>query len=362
MWSAVAAGAIALASVLSYPDEGSEPMGRAGAWVARASDPIALARNPAGLAGQRSRLGAGWDLAFRHSGSDAFPVGYLVIAMLASPRLSLGTGIVTPHGVPRLASPRFESQTWFAIPTIGLAYEIADGIRLGAAFGWGIASIRTSSPFGTAYGDYQVTTLANDFFVPRATLGVHARANEYVEAGASFMASAPFSGSGQGRASATTFVDNRWYPKTELDFAIPAEASLGVRVRAPRGSTAKGDPIDTEIGDVELDASWSNDSAIDRHGRRFRDVVGFRLGGDLNVVPGAFAIRAGALVTPRSAEGGTIAAEAMAGTRIGLSAGATARVDARFDVSAAYLHVFIDDVGTLRDGLDVIHLGVAYRF
>jgi hypothetical protein len=359
MWPAVAVGAIGLASVLSYPEEGSEPMGRAGAWVARASDPIALARNPAGLAGQAARMSAGWDLAFRQSGSEPFPVGYFALSLPASPRLSLGTGIVTPHGIPRISSPGFASETYFAIPTIGLAYEIADGIRVGAALGWGIASVWTSAPVHTQFGEYRVTNLANDFFVPRATFGVHARANEWVEVGASFMVSERFSGSGQGRASATTFVDHRWYPKTELDFAIPAEASVGVRLRAPRGSATKGDPMDTEVGDLEIDAAWSNDSAIDRYGRRFRDVVGFRVGGDLNVVPGALAIRGGAFVTPRAAQpSDVVPLEAMGSTRIGLSAGATVRVDKRFDVSFAYLRMFLSD----DDGLDVMHLGVAYRF
>jgi hypothetical protein len=334
-------------------------MGRAGAWVARASDPIALARNPAGLAGQPARMSAGWDLAFRHSGSEPFPVGFLALSLPATPRLAIGTGIVTPHGIPRLSSAGLASETYFAIPTVGLAYEMADGIRIGASVGWGMASVWTSAPVQTQFGEYQVTNLANDLFVPRATLGVHARANEYVEAGASIMVSERFSGSGQGRASATTFVDHRWYPKTELDFAIPAEASLGVRLRAPRGSNAKGDPIETEIGDLEIDATWSHDSAIDRYGRRFRDVVGFRVGGDLNVVPGALAIRAGAFMTPRAAQPSSVVAlEAMGGTRIGFSGGITARVDKRFDLSAAYLHAFIGE----DDGLDVMHLGVAYRF
>jgi long-chain fatty acid transport protein len=333
-------------------------MGRAGAWVARASDPIALARNPAGLAGQPARMSAGWDLAFRHSGSEPFPVGFLAITLPVSPRLALGTGVVTPHGVPRLSSPLLESQTLFAIPTLGLAYEIVPDVRLGVALGWGMASVRTSSPFATTYGEYRVTTLTQDLFVPRATAGAHARVHEWIDVGASLMVSAPYSGSGQARASATTFVDHRWYPKTELEFAVPAEATVGVRLRAPRGSAAKGDPIDTEVGDLEIDAAWSNDSAIDRHGRRFRNVVGVRIGGDLNVVPGAFAIRAGAFLTPRASEPGAVALEAMGATRVGFSGGATARIDKRFDLSVAYLHMFLSE----DDGLDVMHLGVAYRF
>ena len=38
------------------PDNGSEQGMRGGAWVARASDPLAAFYNPAGLAGQPARL------------------------------------------------------------------------------------------------------------------------------------------------------------------------------------------------------------------------------------------------------------------------------------------------------------------
>src|SRR4051812_38697704 len=54
------------ASVHEYPEQGSEPPGRGGGWGARASDPIAVARNPAGLAGQRPAVAIGYDLAIRH--------------------------------------------------------------------------------------------------------------------------------------------------------------------------------------------------------------------------------------------------------------------------------------------------------
>src|ERR1700758_3333913 len=42
--------------VMEFPDNGSEQEGRGGAWVARASDPLATFYNPAGLAGQPTRV------------------------------------------------------------------------------------------------------------------------------------------------------------------------------------------------------------------------------------------------------------------------------------------------------------------
>jgi len=368
MWPAVAATSIALASVFSYPDEGSEPMGRAGAWVARASDPIALARNPAGLAGQPLRMSAGWDLAFRHpcvgevcDDGAAFPVGFFALSLPVSRRFTIGTGIVTPHGIPNMSSKLLDSTTLFAIPTWGVGWEVAPDVRIGASFGWGMATVRTVTPEHTIYGDYEVTALTRDLFIPRLTLGAHARANDWVEVGASFMASAPYSGSGEGRASATTFVEHRFYDHVDVDIAIPMEASIGVRARVPR-RFSKGDPIDTEVADFEIDTTWSDDAAIDGYGRSFRNVIGFRAGGDVNVVPGVLALRAGLAFTPRSGDPRTVALETMSGTRVALSVGATARIEGQFDLSVAFLHMFIDDVGPLRDGLDVMHLGVAYRF
>src|SRR6266550_3869307 len=46
----------AKASGFEVPENGTEIMGRAGAWTARADNPMAAALNPAGLAGQGTAL------------------------------------------------------------------------------------------------------------------------------------------------------------------------------------------------------------------------------------------------------------------------------------------------------------------
>src|SRR3954469_7807824 len=43
-------------NVTEVPDNGSEQQARGGAWIARASDPLATFYNPAGLAGQTSSV------------------------------------------------------------------------------------------------------------------------------------------------------------------------------------------------------------------------------------------------------------------------------------------------------------------
>ncbi|HVJ93178.1 MAG TPA: hypothetical protein VM580_25430, partial [Labilithrix sp.] len=57
----------AASNVTEVPDNGSEQMGRGGAWLARASDPLATTFNPAGLAGQASRITVQGSLIFHHT-------------------------------------------------------------------------------------------------------------------------------------------------------------------------------------------------------------------------------------------------------------------------------------------------------
>src|SRR5437868_9258290 len=54
-------------NVTEFPDNGSEQMARGGAWVARASDPLATIFNPAGLAGQPTRVTVQNNFIFEHT-------------------------------------------------------------------------------------------------------------------------------------------------------------------------------------------------------------------------------------------------------------------------------------------------------
>src|SRR5262245_50424962 len=53
--------------ITEFPDNGSEQMARGGAWVARASDPMAGFYNPAGLAGQETRLTLNANIIFQQT-------------------------------------------------------------------------------------------------------------------------------------------------------------------------------------------------------------------------------------------------------------------------------------------------------
>ncbi|MBX3209136.1 MAG: outer membrane protein transport protein [Labilithrix sp.] len=494
----IAASPAAASNVFEYPEQGSEALGRGGAWVARASDPIAIARNPAGLAGQPARGSVGYDLALRamcftrvkaagdvtadgtapggvyprvcDSGTP-IPIGYVAVAHPITPRLAIGAGVVTPSGVPRTAFPSFasgaaspqryllvESTTLMAIPTISAAYEVLRGLRVGASLGWGIAWVSSSAAapgviegaVRPADNDVKVRVSALDLFVPRATLGAHWSASSFVELGASVMWSDAIVARGDAVTEANAFTPRAASGDTsrvvrgdtsrrdcgrpgsaacgdggnaELTVPLPATATVGVRLRVPRRTaSAPRDPIDDERFDLELDVTWSDASSIDRIGlrfpgtlgagtipvpgtagnlppnadspRRYRDVVGFRLGGDLVVVPRRLSLRAGAFHESRAAVPGHVGLEALSGRRVGLAIGATARFPVReqggaIDLSIGYLRMFVADVasespsasgvpaiagtapyrtpwpvglGRIEGGLDVLHVGAAYRF
>lgn len=469
MWALTTA--LIVGDVYGYPGGGAEPLARGGAWVARATEPIALQHNPAGLLGQAPSAAVGWDLALRDScftrtkaandptadgaaspyprvcdDGAAIPVGYGALSLPVAPRLSLGVGLLTPSGVPRHAYPTFEnsvpspqryllleSTTAMAIPTLGAAYAVTSTLAIGASIGWGIAWVKTSAAApeviqGTiraADVDIKSSVTATDLFVPRATLGALYRASDRVHLGASATWSDAIDAAGTLRTEANAFTPraaggdtSRVYHGTledaaHLTIALPATATLGVRIRFPNGqSNGTSDPMLDEKGDLEFDATWSGNSSIDaiqlrfppnQHvvgapgnlptradsERRYRDVVSLHAGGDYAILPRRLALRAGTFLSPRAAEPGFSGLEAMAGQRIGISAGATLRIplsQGSFDLSVAYLHMFVADItsesdaihaaagqapyrtpwpvglGTLEDGLDVLHLGLAYRF
>ncbi len=206
-------------NVTEFPDNGSEQMARGGAWVARASDPLAAFYNPAGLAGQNTRLTIQANIAVAHTcftrqksafdtsqepladANGVFPKvcndvspGFdpqIGITYKINERLGAAFLFVAPSGVAQATWPRFvngepspnrylltDSNTFFATPTLALGGEVIDGLRLGASFQWGIAKAKfaTAAPGvnqdnASRGNDVQSTIIASDYFVPGFTLG-----------------------------------------------------------------------------------------------------------------------------------------------------------------------------------------------
>jgi hypothetical protein len=178
-------------NVTEFPDNGSEQMARGGAWIARASDPLAAFYNPAGLAGQDTKLTLSINLPFLQTcfarvaaGNDqsgdpyvtsgtpfpkvcgdvgTFPTPSLGFNYRVSRRVGLAFLLVAPNGAAQSAWPEFVtdssgklqaaperylltySNALFVTPTIAVGWEPVDNLRFGASFQWGIASAELSN-------------------------------------------------------------------------------------------------------------------------------------------------------------------------------------------------------------------------
>lgn len=247
---AVAAPAAA-SNVTEIPDNGSEQSGRGGAWVARASDPLATMYNPAGLAGQPTRLTLQVNLPFQvtclhrlrdpaDTTSDTsllepatpsgqtfypkvcddtgtFPVPSLGLTLRASRRVGIGILVTAPAGAAGEAWPEFvqtsTGQTYpaperylatytnavFLSPTIGIGWEPVDNLRFGASFIAGIATAKFSNgSMGTNQenadprtNDIKATLSTGVAFVPGFTLGALWSASPMLDIAAWYKWSAP---------------------------------------------------------------------------------------------------------------------------------------------------------------------------
>ena len=212
-------------NVTEFPDNGSEQMARGGAWVARASDPLATMFNPAGLAGQPSRVTLQNSVIFEHTcftrikaASDTtndplagpggtYPRACNDISPTINPqlgatiklteRLGLGLLVIGPSSGGEKTFPDFitdgngqlqaapgrylliQQKGIILFPTIGIGYEVTDNLRIGASFSWGFARLNLSSASTSlnadnttpAGNDTRAALQVKDYFIPGFTLG-----------------------------------------------------------------------------------------------------------------------------------------------------------------------------------------------
>lgn len=212
-------------NITEFPDNGSEQMGRGGAWIARASDPLATIFNPAGLAGQPSRVTIQNNTIFEHTcftrvkatndttqdplvnPDGTYPRVCNDISPTVNPqigatikltdRLGLGLLVIGPSsagektfpdfvndstGRPQAAPGRYlliQQKGIILFPTVGVGYEVVDNLRLGASFSWGFSRLSLTSATTSlnadkttpAGNDTRATIQVKDYFVPGFTVG-----------------------------------------------------------------------------------------------------------------------------------------------------------------------------------------------
>jgi long-chain fatty acid transport protein len=263
--------------VTEFPDNGSEQFSRGGAWVARASDPLAVYYNPAGLAGQPTKLTLQSNIMFQHtcfqrvrstfdtSQADPLLAGggntyqkycaddepnfgpQIAFNYHVSDRLGVGLAVVGPSAAGNAHWPDFvkgsngdltpsptryllvKKEGLVVFPTIGAGYEVINGLRLGAALQWGIAKFKLAN---TALGlnsdnlgpgnDIRANLQVADYFVPGFTLGaLYSPTDEIDVAG--------------------------WYKWSD---AIKARGDVGTQVNFYTAKNAKGDSSGVTHGDT----------------------------------------------------------------------------------------------------------------
>lgn len=405
-------------NVTEFPDNGSEQMGRGGAWMVRASDPLAAAFNPAGLAGQPTRVTLQNNTIFHHTcftrvqafsdrtqepladpNTGLFPRvcndiaptinPQLAMTYAITPRLGVGLAVLGPSSGGEKQFPEFldsasgpqappnryllvRQSGIVLMPTLAVGYEVLDRLRLGAGLTWGFAKLKLANANvslntdnGTPAADVRGNLQVRDYFIPGFNVGALYGVTERVEIGAFYKWTDAIRARGDVGTAANFYTprnaagdDSRVrYGDTifedcgtalpnvkacgggdnaSVKFVIPMEAKIGVRYHAPRPrapgdagpdvnqkAPARRDPLADELFDVELNLTWANNSAADTveirfpgdpagngvlpvsgipgsslppnadQKRGYRDVVGVRVGGDLNLVPDRVALRAG---------------------------------------------------------------------
>lgn len=231
---------LALASnITEFPDNGSEQLARGGAWVARASDPLAAFYNPAGLAGQDTRLILNANLAFKHTcfnrikatndttadgiapggaypqacnEGGTFPNPQIAMTIKVNDRVGVGLALLGPSGVANTSWPEFvdgkaapqrylllKANALLLTPTVAIGVRATDWLRVGASFQWGFATAQFSSASDALNtdgsppekNDVKATLLAKSYFIPGFTLGAIASPSTMVDIAGWFKWSAP---------------------------------------------------------------------------------------------------------------------------------------------------------------------------
>jgi hypothetical protein len=371
----------------------------------------------------------------------AFGIGLLAPHARGSVRYGNSQGAVStgdpnyPTGPTPTRYLAAEVGNFQVFPTIGVAYAVHPRLNVGVAFGWGITKVDFTSftqALGTGAGgpsenfndDIRAHLSAIDAFVPRINLSVDAEPVDGLRLMAGFQWTQSVDTHGEltltshyfmneaDRAifGGTTLLDN-----TRLRAGQASVLNFGVSYGLPRKGAVAGaiaDGLGTQVFDVELSFNYDLHNRMDEYlvnpaassgtadilfysapiappeelaiQKNWKNQYVLRFGGDVNIVPGVFALRAGAWYESSGITPGYAGLDFYLPRRIGTTVGATIRIN-RVDLSIAYAHVFYDDTdyresgaaatagagqgtgtiannGLIQANMDIVNLGLRYHF
>ena len=302
-----------------------------------------------------------------------------------------------------------ESDALLLFPTLSVAYAPTDTLSFGVGFTWGIATASFTnfaealkngdqkSPENFTH-DIRAKLDAKDMFMPGVVLSALWMPSKNLDLSAWFRWQDSF----RTDTADVTLEANYWQAnglkaptndvtphvdKGTLKLNLPMEAKLGLRYHQARENSKRPswatksatrrvrDPLSEELFDIELNFTWANNSAIDQLylsfqpglavnlgggatavlptnaniPHYFKDVIGVRLGGDVNVLPNRLALRAGGFFETKGQDDEFLGLDFDNAQKYGAGVGATLRLGP-VDVSASFQHTFFGTLDNKGDG------------
>jgi long-subunit fatty acid transport protein len=273
----------------------------------------------------------------------------------------------------------------------GLAYRVIPQLSVGLGVQVSSGSGKTNAVMARTAGtnpadDIYLSVAAHDYFVPALTFSVLAKPIPRLTVTGMFTWNDGVRGSGdvtfttntyhQG-ATGTEFVPLKNDPikLAAVNVELPWSSTIGIRYAQPIPGAREGDPLDTEIWDIEADATYTfypnggrdnrldvgeeivlevarangvpqeplrveeddiEQFSVDSHQKNY---MGVRLGGTYNVLPSKLGVSAGAFFETRGVDPSFANIDTFAFARFGFGLGLQIRFGS-IDLSAAYAHVF----------------------
>jgi long-subunit fatty acid transport protein len=337
-----------------------------------------------------------------------FPAPNLMATYAVTRRFAVGFGVYGPNSVGRTEYPdrvttangvlapgpaRYvlnKEDLLIIHPTLAASYEVVPGmLRLGVGLQPSLAHFQFTT-YANALGGqdprYDLRTEVNTtgFFLA-GNLGVLFTPTSFLQVGAQAHLSTNVTLSGTGRATANAFASN---PMNQLvtenlrldrmSTGLPHQFRLGLRFVIPRAGQQRlndpdparpYDPMLDERADIELDGMYetssafkdleiefntmdrvrvgpSTSSALPRVAipHAWRDVLSVRLGGDVNLLPGRLAVRAGVAYETAGALPRLQNLDLAAPQTLSFHLGGTWRFANRFAINVGYAHHLIGTV------------------
>ena len=340
-------------------------------------------------------------LAWASKLSDQVAVGAGLIAPIVVTALQYGgeDGTTQTEFGPRPTPTRYtiiKQEIKFALgPSIGVAYKVLPQISVGLTGQVAMLKVGATAVQNLVSGtqpstDALVRLEASDYFIPSLTFSVHTRPIRPLHLVTAFRWVDDFRGSGEAVYETNTFHRGAVFGPTpytnapvqlsEVRVRLPWQLTVAARYAGylPGESETDGDPMATELWDVEVDAGYTlngrarNSVSVDQdvtlitkeldgtpQGRTGSSTVTevptfdmdphlqtaytVRLGGSYALLPRELALHAGGFYESRGVQPAFADVDTFAFARVGLGLGVVYRIG-RWDLRAGYAHIFSETI------------------